>query len=243
MKLSKDISGWIKTQVEKAGKSGVVFGLSGGVDSAVVGSLSRLALGDNAMGLILPCKSNERDVELAQDVARKFGIRTKKVVLDSIFDEFVKMYPNANKLAEANLKPRLRMAVLYYFANTMNYLVVGTGNKSEIAIGYFTKHGDAAADILPIGGLLKGEVWELAGKLGVPDEIIKRAPSAGLWEGQTDEGEMGITYDELDKAILAIEKKKTKDIDRETLAKVKKMIKSSEHKRARIPVFRKGGRK
>lgn len=237
MNLSKEIRDWIKKQVEKAHKKGILFGLSGGVDSAVVAYLAGLAAGDNALGLILPCKNDPKDVELALTVAEKFNIKTKEVALDNIFDELVNIYPEANNLAKGNLKPRLRMAVLYYFANTFDYLVAGTGNKSEITIGYFTKYGDGGADILPLGGLLKTEVRELAKEIGVPDEIIKRPPSAGLWHGQTDEGEIGITYEELDKVIKALERNKTEGIDKETLQKVKKMIRNSEHKRTKIPMF------
>ncbi len=237
MNLSKEMRDWIKKQVEKAHKKGILFGLSGGLDSAVVAYLAKLAVGDNALGLILPCKSDPKDVELALTVAEKFNIKTKEIQLDNIFDELVKIYPEANNLAKGNLKPRLRMTVLYYFANTFDYLVAGTGNKSEITIGYFTKYGDGGADILPLGGLLKTEVRKLAKEIGVPDEIIKRPPSAGLWHGQTDEGEIGITYEELDKVIKALEKNKTEGMDKRTLQKVKKMIRNSEHKRTKIPMF------
>ena len=239
MKLSKEIADWIKKQVEKANKKGVLFGLSGGVDSAVVALLSKLALGDNVLGLILPCESSPEDIDCALEFAKKFKIRTEEIALDGIFDEFIKIHPEANRMAKANLKPRLRMVTLYYFANSLDYLVAGTGNKSELAVGYYTKYGDGGVDILPLGGLLKTEVKDLAKELGIPDEIICKAPSAGLWEGQTDEGEMGITYEELDKTIVAIEKNNTRSIDKEALSKVKKMIANSAHKRAKIPIFSK----
>ena len=238
MKLSEEIANWIKERLEKSGKKGIVFGLSGGLDSAVLANLVKMAAGDNVLGLILPCKSNSEDRELAMKAAEGAGIETKEVPLDGVFDELVGARRNANNPAKANLKPRLRMAVLYYFANTLDYLVAGAGNKSELTIGYFTKYGDGAVDILPLGGLLKEEVRELAKKLGVPGEIIKRPPSAGLWQGQTDEAEIGLTYDELDSAIAAIEKNKTQGIDEKTLDKVKKLIEKSEHKRVKIPIFR-----
>ncbi len=237
MGLSKEIANWIKEQVEKANKKGVVVGLSGGVDSAAVAVLSKKALGQNVLGLLLPCKSSPQDEKLALKVAEKFDIRTEKVVLDDVFDKLVQTCIESNNMAKANLKPRLRMSILYYFANTLNYLVAGTGNKSEFLVGYFTKHGDGGVDILPLGGLLKTEVRELAKDLGIPDEIINRVPSAGLWDGQTDEGEMGITYEELDKVIKALEKGQIKDIDENSLLKVKKMMRDSEHKRAKVPIF------
>jgi NAD+ synthase len=124
------------------------------------------------------------------------------MVFESLFIALEgKTYKDQMDLAIANLKPRLRMLTLYYFANKLNYLVVGTGNKSELTMGYFTKYGDGGVDILPLGDLLKSEVKQLAVELNVPHEIINKAPSAGLWAGQTDEGEMGITYAELDKIL------------------------------------------
>jgi len=232
------IANWIKGQVKGAGKKGIVFGLSGGVDSAVVGALSKIACSDGTLGLILPCKSGPEDGRLAREVAKKFDIRVKEIILDGIFDELAGAYPEANSLARANLKPRLRMATLYYFANSMNYLVAGTGNKSELAVGYFTKYGDGGADILPLGALLKTEVKKLAEELEIAPEVIKRPPSAGLWEGQTDENEMGITYGELDRIIIAIEKKETGGIEEKPLRKIKKMMADSEHKRAGAPICR-----
>jgi NAD+ synthase len=128
------------------------------------------------------------------------------------------------------------MATLYYFANSRNYLVAGSGNKSELTVGYFTKYGDGGADILPLGDLLKCQVRELAHELGVPEEIIAKPPSAGLWPGQTDEGEMGITYSELDRTISALEKGDTRSCSEATLERVKAMRAASEHKRRPIPI-------
>ena len=237
--LSDKIANWIKDEVRKAKKAGIVLGLSGGLDSAIVGALAKKALGDNVLGLILPCQSASEDIGFAGKVAKQFDIKTKTILLDKICDEFLKTNPVADKTAKANLKPRLRMTTLYYFANSLNYLVVGTGNKSEISVGYFTKYGDGGTDILPLGDLVKSEVRKLAAELGVSDEVIRRAPSAGLWEGQTDEGEMGITYKDLDKIILALEKNDTKKIDKSKLTMVQEMINASEHKRKKIPIFKK----
>ncbi len=238
MKLSDKIAEWIKAQVQNAGKKGVVLGLSGGIDSVVVAALAKKALGDNALGVILPCESNPDDEKYGLIAANKFNVETKTVVLDEIFDKIKGIDAEAANLAKANLKPRLRMLILYYFANNLDYLVAGTGNKSELTVGYFTKYGDGGVDILPLGSLLKTQVRELAVELGVPDEIIKLPPSAGLWANQTDEGEMGITYDQLDEAIVAIEAGETDVIKGEILEKVKKMMASSEHKRVGVPIFK-----
>jgi len=193
--------------VSGAGCAGVVFGLSGGVDSAVVGALCRRAFPDKSLGVLMPCYSPETDMEDAGMVARDLAVCTVTVNLDSVYDSLLSSFPDGayesstRKLAEANLKPRLRMTTLYYFANRLRYLVVGTGNRSEIAVGYCTKYGDAGVDILPLGNLLKSQVRELAEHLGIPEKIIRKAPSAGLWSGQTDEGEIGLTYEELDRYI------------------------------------------
>jgi len=239
MKLSEKIVRWIEDKVKSSGKSGIVFGMSGGIDSAVLGALSKRAAGKNTLALILPCESTTRDVELANLAAKKFNIETKTINLDKIYADFEGIYPDANKLSRANLKPRLRMITEYYYANALNYLVAGTGNKSELAIGYFTKYGDGGVDILPIGDLLKSEVNKLACELGVPKAIIDRPPTAGLWQGQTDEGEMGITYKNLDETICALEKGKTENIDSDILAKVKSMMANAEHKKAKIPIYKK----
>lgn len=239
MKLADKITEWIKEHVHSADKKGVIFGLSGGIDSAVVAGLAKRSLGDNVLGLILPCKSSSEDEKFALSIAKKFDIKTEKVILDETYDALIRAYPEGNDLAKANLKPRLRMLTLYYFANTLDHIVAGTGNKSELMVGYFTKHGDGGVDILPLGDLLKTEVRELAKELGVPEEIIKRPPTAGLWEGQTDETELGITYDDLDRTLIAIEHKNESGVDKKMLSKVKSLIEASVHKRANLPIFKK----
>jgi len=240
MELAHYISAWIKEKVEEAGAEGVVVGLSGGVDSSLTAVLARKALGDKVLGLLMPCHSNPTDLEHARLVAARFGIETEYVDLGPVFDSLIASLPQGNDIAVANLKPRLRMATLYYFANSRNYLVAGTGNKSEIKVGYFTKFGDGGVDILPLGDLLKTQVRELARELGIPEEIIAKPPSAGLWAGQTDEGEMGITYDELDSIISTIEKGDTSGCDGATLERVKAMMAAAEHKRLPIPICKIG---
>jgi NAD+ synthase len=237
------ISRWIADQVESAGVSGTVVGVSGGIDSAVVAGLCRRAVGDKAWGLILPCHSDPRDVEDARAVAAATGIRVETVSLDGAYDELMRALdgtlaataadglaaPGTARLAGANLKPRLRMSALYYFANLHNLLVVGTANRAETYVGYATKYGDAGVDIQPISGLLKREVREMASFLGIPARVIDRPPSAGLWAGQTDEGEMGITYRELDEYLA------TGSGPESLRERVELMHRRSAHKRAVPP--------
>jgi NAD+ synthase len=229
--LASKLIDWIKEQVSQAKRRGVVFGLSGGLDSAVVAVLCKRAFPENTLALIMPCQSSETDIEHAEAVASKFSIPTNTIALEGVFSSLLKVLPSGdyepanNKLAEANLKPRLRMLALYYLATQLHYLVVGTGNRSEISIGYFTKYGDGAADILPLGNLVKNQVQELAVYLDIPKEIIQKPPSAGLWVGQTDEAEMGITYDELDRYLL------TGHAAEEVKRKIDARITGSSHKR------------
>jgi len=237
MKLSERITRWIRDQVEAAGAAGVVVGLSGGIDSAVVAVLAKRAMGDNLLALLLPCRSLVEDERDALLVADTFGIRRERVDLSPVYDCFLCQLPNAGEKCQANLKPRLRMTVLYYFANKLNYLVAGTGNKSERLMGYFTKFGDGGADFLPIADLTKSQVRKLAEELGIPPRVIDRPPSAGLWAGQTDEEEMNIRYEELDKIIISLEKREEPKLQRTQLSYVKGMIARSRHKRNIPPIF------
>ncbi|MDN5348123.1 MAG: synthase [Clostridia bacterium] len=221
---------WLREQTESAGARGAVVGLSGGVDSAVTAALCKRAFPENTLGVIMPCHSNPQDAEHARLVACKIHLPTVTVILDQVYDalleQLTKNEPHTSKVALANLKPRLRMLTLYYFANARNYLVVGTGNRSELAVGYFTKYGDGGVDLLPLGNLVKAQVRELAYFLEIPEEIITKAPSAGLWEGQTDEGEMGLTYAELDRYLL------TGQARPEVESKIKDMAARSQHKKS-----------
>jgi len=227
---------WIRDKVLAAECKGVVLGLSGGMDSSVVAVLCHRAFPRNTLAVIMPCYSNKEDIKHAQVVAKKFSISTRTVVLDGVFDALLKVLPDdkiepdVSRLAKANIKARLRMLTLYYFANRLKYMVVGSGNRDELSLGYFTKYGDGGVDIQPLGNMLKGQVRELARFLGIPQPIINKPPSAGLWEGQTDEEELGLSYDELDRYLAS----------GETVAEVKKrvesMIADSEHKRQPPPV-------
>jgi NAD+ synthase len=230
--MKKKIVSWIRQELSLSRAGGIVMGLSGGIDSCLVACLAKEAVGKSKLlALILPCHSLKSDLEDARVCARHLGIKTRTIDLSATYDKLTKILPAAPRIARANLKPRLRMTVLYYFANKLNYLVCGTGNKSELMVGYFTKHGDGATDILPIGDLLKTEVRALAAGLGLPQRIINKPPSAGLWSGQTDEGEIGLSYAELDDILGRIENKKKQVISKAKVSKVKRLIKNSEHKR------------
>jgi NAD+ synthase len=232
MILRKKIVRWIRGSLKEAQAKGIVMGLSGGVDSACVAALAKEAAGRNKLlAFVLPCHSNPGDLQDASLVARRLGIKTRTIDLTRIYDSLVRILPGAKRMALVNLKPRLRMAVLYYFANKLDYLVCGTGNKSEIMAGYFTKHGDGATDILPLGDLFKTQVKKLAEELKIPQRIINKPPTAGLWPGQTDEGEMGITYAELDGILERLENKKKQIASTDKVNKIKQMVKRSEHKR------------
>lgn len=227
---------WLRQKVAEAGAQGLVLGLSGGIDSAVAAALCKQAFPQHSLGVIMPCYSIPQDEEDARLVAEHLGLETRTVILDPVFTTFLKQlsgedYSEANKrdLAVANIKPRLRMATLYFFASRLGYLVVGTGNRSEIMIGYFTKYGDGGADLLPLANLLKAEVKELARYLGLPRRIIEKSPSAGLWDGHKDEVELGISYEELDRYLMS-----GKGSDR-VKSIVNELIKRSEHKRCMPP--------
>lgn len=231
------IATWLRDYATGAGARGYVAGLSGGIDSACTAVLCRRAVGDHLLGVLMPCHSPADDAHMARLLAGAFAIPTVTVALEPAYDALLEaLPPGASALARANIKPRLRMATLYALAQTHGYLVAGTGNKSEIAVGYYTKYGDGGVDLEPLGGLYKGQVRLLARQLGIPQPVIDRPPSAGLWEGQTDEEEMGITYDALDSALAAIESGMTVDLDPALLARVQRMIAGSAHKRSMPPI-------
>jgi NAD+ synthase len=239
MSLQHQITDWLVERLAMAGADGFVFGLSGGVDSATAAALAVRAVGPGSvLAAILPCHSEPVDARLAQRVAEAFNMPTVAVNLDETYDALMESVPpSEHRLAAANIKPRLRMTTLYYLAQTNNYLVLGSGNKTELMVGYFTKYGDGGVDLLPLGDVYKTEVWKLAREIGVPTEVVERAPSAGLWPGQTDEEELGITYHELDRVLAAIASGDTSDIAAATLERVERMIAGSAHKRAMPPIF------
>ena len=246
MSRAEKISSWLRERAELAGARGYVFGLSGGIDSAVVAKLCQLAFPQRVLGVILPCYSHPQDEEDARLVASTFAIPVARVDLGPAFDAILESLMHAVKglpthvetvdikqqLPEANVKPRLRMASLYFIANSLNYHVAGTGNRSEITLGYYTKYGDGGVDVLPIGGLVKSEVRALAREIGVPDRIITKPPTAGLWVGQTDEAEMGFSYDTLEQYLAH----GASAVPKAVAERIEKLRQVSDHKRELPPI-------
>ena len=202
----------IRTRVEKVGAKGGVVALSGGIDSSLVTVLSQKALGDEVLALIMPEEgvTPEKDLQDALNLVRTRKIRHRIVPINRAVALFQAEIPaeevpeHIRLLTLANIKPRIRMILNYLYANLEGRIVIGTSNKTELLLGYGTKYGDLAADIYPIGDLYKTQVWQLAEYLGIPTEIIRKKPSAGLWKGQTDEEELGHTYAAIDRVLYCL---------------------------------------
>jgi NAD+ synthase len=246
-----ELAEWIRERVHASGARGIAVGLSGGIDSAVVVGLAQLAMREAVVGVLMPCHSDPRDEADARLIADHFKIASIRVDLAPSYDRLVSDLKSAvarlpashapvatadnvdikSRVPLANIKPRLRMTSLYYLANALNYLVAGTGNRSELTIGYFTKYGDGGVDLLPIGHLLKSEVRALARSLEVPASVIEKPPSAGLWLGQTDEAEMGFTYDDLENYLT----RGPEAVSPALAMRIERLVRASEHKRALAP--------
>lgn len=224
---------FIKSVLAESGAKGIVYGNSGGKDSALVGILCKAAC-ENTVGIILPCTSKrnyDEDAADAKEVATKYNIETRTVDLTPVKEAELKALDGVtalNAAALANIAPRLRMLTLYAVAAAEKRLVAGTGNKSESYVGYFTKWGDGAHDFNPIADLTVTEIYEFLRYLDAPKCVIEKAPSAALFDGQTDETEMGVTYTELDAYIIG------NDISIEKQEIIKQLHKNSEHKRIGI---------
>jgi NAD+ synthase len=203
------IKEFIRQKVQESGGEGVVIGLSGGVDSATVSKLCADAVGpEKVLNVFLPSRaSSPQDRRDAEEFSRKHGMEFLVVDIEPAVEAFRTILPlMERKELAGNVMARCRMAVLFHHAKVRGRVVMGTSNKSELLTGYFTKFGDGGADFCPIGDLYKTEVRQLAEQIGVPRNIIDKMPSAGLWEGQTDEGELGISYDELDQVLFGLER-------------------------------------
>ena len=226
---------WLCDEVRKAGASGIILGLSGGIDSSVLAALGREALGrDGVLGVIMPCHSSPVDEEDAILLAETLDVRHTRVDLSGTFDALRgEIGGELSPLVSSNMKARLRMVTLYALGQTHGLLVCGTSNRSEYETGYFTKYGDSGSDLMPLVSFLKRDIRAMAKILGVPERIITKAPSAGLVNGQTDEGDMGFTYDVLDEYLA------TGKIDSPSAKeRIDVMRRRSEHKRKPIPFFK-----
>lgn len=219
-----------------SGASGILYGNSGGKDSALVGILCKAAC-DNTVGLIMPCASKrnfEMDLQDGLAVARQFGIETRTIDLTPVREAELKQLERVTQVTDmalANIAPRLRMVTLYAVAHSENRVVAGTGNRSEAYMGYFTKWGDGAHDFNPIADLTVTEIFEFLAWLNAPACILTKAPSAGLFDGQTDEAEMGVTYASIDKYLM------TGQADPKDLEIIQRYHQRSEHKRKGIVTY------
>ena len=246
-RVKEKIVEFIQKQVKEAGFSKVVFGLSGGLDSAVIAYLAKEALGaEDVYGIILPSKTiGKEDVEDAQEIIKTLGINPIEIEIAPTVNSLLTSLKDTNKIRKGNLMARARMIALYDQAAKYKALVLGTSNKTELLLGYFTKYGDGGVDLEPLGDLYKTQVRQLAKDLGVPEKIIKKVPTAGLWPGQTDEEELGFTYEEVDKLFYSMidEKKGDEELielgfKKEFIEKVRNKIKNTEHKRSPVPIAR-----
>lgn len=234
--IVRTISEWIYEKVSTSGKEGGIVGLSGGIDSAVVAAILNKVFGQKMLAVLMPCHSGSQDLDDAMLVVDAFGLPWIKVDLSETYDSLIRAIPyqvsSKPGLHLSNMKPRLRMTTLYCLGQEKNLIVCGTGNRAELAMGYFTKYGDSGVDILPLADLLKGEVILIAKELGVPPGIIKKPPSAGLWPGQTDEDELGLTYNQIDRYLS------TGEAEPGVSEKIDQAFNRTAHKRVSAPICR-----
>ena len=238
--ITKVIEKFLLEQIEKNQSKGVILGLSGGVDSAVLAYICKRKLQDKTLALIMPDTSitPKSETEDALKMIALSGIEYKLIDINPIVNEY-SMYLEPNERAKGNLRARVRTNILYYYANSKNYLVLGSSDKSEYMIGYFTKFGDGASDIMPIVSLYKLQVREIAKYLGVPENVIAKKSSPHLWKDHEAEDELGIPYEEIDsilycmyeKKMSADETAKATQIDKEKIEQIDKLHVNSEHKR------------
>ena len=243
--VEKVLTAFIKDELNKFNYKRGIVGLSGGLDSAVCAYLAVKALNpDNVIALILPYgQSFSKDVKDAQEIARLLSIKSKIIDISPMVDVYFSKYPTQNKIQKGNKMARERMSVLYDFSSREKALILGTSNKTELLLGYGTIHGDMACAINPLGDLYKTQIRQLAQYLGVPGKVQKKIPSAGLWTGQTDEKEIGLMYDEIDKILFQLVDKRIRPkevissgFEKKTVEKIVRLIKNSEFKRKLPPI-------
>ena len=237
--ITETIEKFLSEQIEKQHAKGVILGLSGGIDSAVLAYICKRKLKEKTLAIIMPDTSiTPTETEDALKMISLTGIEHKLIDIKPIVNEYA-MYLEPNKKSRGNLRARVRTNILYYYANSKNYLVLGSSDKSEHLIGYFTKFGDGAADLTPIISLYKLQIREIAKYLGVPDNIISKKSSPHLWKDHEAEEELGASYEEIDSILYClVEKKLSVDetvkitqIDKSTIEKIHELNRNSEHKR------------
>lgn len=244
------ITDFISDYVERAGVNSVVVGLSGGLDSAVVTALACQALGkEHVHPIFMPELSTPiEDLEHVRLIADHLEIEYESIDISPFIHSIRKIYPHEmDEITLGNIKSRLRMLLWYGYSNVKHSLVCGCSNKSELLIGYFTKYGDGGSDFMPIGDLYKTQVYQLAAYLGIPQPVIDKAPTAGLWKGQTDEQELDITYEKLDRILYGLERKwpvdtiaEVAEVERSEVVRIQNMRRTSQHKR-HLPLIPKIG--
>ena len=242
----KNIEKFIKQELESSGRNGYVIGLSGGVDSALTYYLASESVGiEKVFALIMPDTTTtpKEDVNDAKDLVKRLGGQMHVIDISPIVEVYkstIPVYKEEDNIPLGNVRARIRMTLLYYYANKMSMLVLGTGDRSESFVGYFTKYGDGGVDLLPISSLLKSQVRKLAQKIGVPDNVALKPSSPRLWVGQLAEKELGISYDQIDLIIYSVidkgyspkEASEITGISLDIIEKVLNMNKNSEHKRS-----------
>ncbi|MDY6774359.1 MAG: NAD+ synthase [Candidatus Nanohaloarchaea archaeon] len=242
----EEIEGFLQDYLEESSASGYMVGVSGGLDSAVTLKLAVEAVGpENVEGLVMPGNpSRPENVQDAKELCQELGVEFHEVGIRDLVEEFGSSVPfEPGKEATGNLRVRVRTVLLYLFANEQHKLVLGSSNRSEILLGYFTKYGDGAADVRALADLYKTEVRELAEEIGIPEKFVEKEPTAGMWEGQTDEEELGASYGEIDRVLKRFvdEDEEVSRIAEETgieqrkVEHVVKMHKNSSHKRGSVP--------
>ena len=228
---------WLREQTTKANLRGLVVGVSGGLDSAVTENLIKLAFPNHSLDVIMPVKSMPSDEDDAMAVVKNASLDYMVIDLSDVHEQMLTKIasqlekkqaynPKTARMADANLRTRLRMSTLYALAQHYGYLVCGTDNAAEWYTGYFTKYGDGGVDLNPLVHLKKSEVREMARFLNVPNRVIEKKPSAGLWEGQTDENELGLTYDVIDRFLAG------EDVSEQARKRIETLHKQTEHKRS-----------
>ncbi|HSB82864.1 MAG TPA: NAD+ synthase [Nitrosarchaeum sp.] len=238
--IQNKIGSFLLAEVSRRGSSGVIFGLSGGIDSAVIAAICAKSLKEKSLALVMPdSKITPRtDTEDALNFVDKLGLDYKLIDISLVHSEYSK-YLEPNTLALGNLRARIRSNILYYYANSKNLLVLGSSDRSEYLIGYFTKFGDGASDLLPIVSLYKTQIRDLAKSLGVPPSIVSKKSSPSLWPGHIAEDEIGLSYEEIDLILYCLTDKNLSlqetaslaEVDPLLVDKIHKLYKKSEHKR------------